>query len=398
MILLNFLTEDEKLILLCKYYWELKVNHDFAHSIKDIAQAFSFKSSEVPKIAQQYCAAYAETIRCPNCEANYQYKTRDDFKQLLRSRTTTQICDDCFQKEKSLRQAQEQLKLEQKSALVRSHFSLDKRTFIDMRTISFEDAVYFLSLVRLGANEDLSFIKPFRLKTELFSPSKALDFQVLQQLYRHGIIYPHPDSSLDSFEIGEDDSMHFFLEEVKWALSREPNFDDSKKIVQELEQVFRNKCWPQHWQNDALGLWKKIALQESFQYLEVVLNEHDFRFSPGEKTNLVFSNLLEQYSVAQMYNFIWRAAKDAASFYLRKPVNKQHAANTIVSSIQRQAERARSENWQVKPYRRDFRCPQSIVSQVLFNTALQIGEEGFTLPPIIIDLVKSDVGDLGEDQ
>ena len=398
MILLNFLTEDAKLILLCKYYWELKVNHDFAHSVKDIAQACSLKSSEIPKIAQQYCAAYAESIRCPNCEANYQYKTRDDFKQLLRSRITTQVCDDCFQKEKSLRRAQEQLKLEQKAAIIRSHFSLDERPLIDVGAISFEDTVYFISLVRFGANEDFSLIKPFRSVPELFSPSKTLDSEILRQLYQHGIISPHPDSSLDSFQICEDDSVRFFPEQVKWMLPREQNSNDPRKIVQELERFFRNKLWCEHWHDAALNLWKKIALQESFQYLEVVLSEHGFSLTPGEKTNLVFSNLLEEYSVAQMYNFIWRAAKDAASFYLRKPVNKQHAANTIVSSIQRQAERARSENWQVKPYRRDFRCPQSIVSQVLFNTALQIGEEGFTLPPIIIDLVKSDAGDLGEDQ
>jgi hypothetical protein len=97
----------------------------------------------------------------------------------------------------------------------------------------------------------------------------------------------------------------------------------------------------------------------------------------------MFSHLLEEYSVAQAYNFIWRAAKDAAAFYQRGGVNKQYAANTVVRAIQRQAERALSEGWEVKAYRRDFRCPQSMIGQILFDTCLQIGDVGFTQTPRI---------------
>lgn len=398
MILLHFFTDDEKHVLLCKYYWELTKNLDFAHQVKEIAQAFGVKSNEVFKLVQQNCAAQAELISCPHCGSKYQYRNREDFKQLLRSQVKTQVCDDCVQEATALKQAQEAARLKQKQETVRARFSLDKRRPMEIRATSFEDAVYFLSLVRLGVNEDFRFIRPLRSITDLFSPSRDFGFAILKQLYRNEVIYVHPESSIDSFEIKEDDSIQFSLDRVMWALPIKDDLQDSKKIVQELEQIFRNESWPEHWRGEALNLWKKIALQECFQYLEVVLTEHGFPFAPGEKTNLTFSNLLEEYSVAQMYNFIWRAAKDAASFYLRERVNKQHAANTIVGSIQRQAERALAENWQVKPYRRDFRCPQSIVSQVLFNTALRIGEEGFTLPPIIIDVDKYAAHNVGDDQ
>lgn len=322
MIQLHFFTDEEKRVLLCKYYWELTENLDFAHQVKEIAQAFGVKSNEVFKLVQQNCAAQAELISCPHCGSKYQYRNREDFKQLLRSQVKTQVCDDCLQEATALKQAQEAARLKQKQETVRARFSLDKRRPMEIRAISFEDAVYFLSFVRLGVNEDFRFIRPLRSITDLFSPSRDFGFVILKQLYRNEVIYVHPESSLDSFEIQEDDSIQFFLDRVMWALPIKDDLQDSKKIVQELEQIFRNESWPEHWRGEALNLWKKIALQECFQYLEVVLAEHGFPFAPGEKTNLTFGNLLEEYSVAQMYNFIWRAAKDAASFYLRERVNK----------------------------------------------------------------------------
>jgi hypothetical protein len=91
--------------------------------------------------------------------------------------------------------------------------------------------------------------------------------------------------------------------------------------------------------------------------------------------------------VAQICNFIWRAAKDAAAFYVREAVSKQHAANTVIGAIQRYGERAKAEGWDIKPYRRNFDCPQSMVSEVLFNAVLRIGDDGFNRTPGIRKLV-----------
>jgi len=87
-------------------------------------------------------------------------------------------------------------------------------------------------------------------------------------------------------------------------------------------------------------------------------------------------------SYDQAHNFIWKAARDAAAFYVRKGTSKAHAANIIPGAIQRTADRAIAENWDIKPFNRDFRAPQSMVSEVLFNAALKIGEDGFKkIPP-----------------
>ncbi len=59
-----------------------------------------------------------------------------------------------------------------------------------------------------------------------------------------------------------------------------------------------------------------------------------------------------------------------------------HAANTVPGSIQRMTEKAIAEGWDVKPFRRDFRAPQSVLSQVLFTKVLKLPDGGFsTVPP-----------------
>ena len=79
-----------------------------------------------------------------------------------------------------------------------------------------------------------------------------------------------------------------------------------------------------------------------------------------------------------MCNFIWRAAKDAAAFYVRNKVSKDHAAKTVVGSIERQIERALANEWNVTAYRRNYNYPQSVLSRTLYSTVLKTDDGGFT--------------------
>jgi len=208
--------------------------------------------------------------------------------------------------------------------------------------------------------------------------SSTLNLNMSQNLYHEDCIFVHPESPLDAFIFEEP--IRFYLDRVIWALPVDET-GSSKNVIATLEEKFRTLDWNTQWEDEQLELWMKIAHEECIQYLAVCMEEHGFTFNPGDKTHLVVDSLLQEYSVGQIYNFIWRASKDAAAFYVRERVNKQHAANTVVGNLQRQAERAKVEGWEVKPYRRDRRCPESVISQVFFNTVLQIGEAGFSRKP-----------------
>jgi len=140
-----------------------------------------------------------------------------------------------------------------------------------------------------------------------------------------------------------------------------------------------NGDWPEEWYDEALELWNEIALAECTEYLLFSLNEHHFEFNPGEKTNQYLQSALQNYSTGQVVNIIWRAVRDAGAYYQRGNISSKHAANVAVSSIQRYTDRAVAEGWDLKPYRRSYNYPQTVLSEVFYNTTTKIGIEGFQL-------------------
>lgn len=202
------------------------------------------------------------------------------------------------------------------------------------------------------------------------------DREIVTNLYQSEKIYISPDSNKASFELVSETQFRFSISEVQWKLVIDDSIHPSQYIAQ-LENKVKSMDFLESHYEETKALSEEIALKECLFYLDHVLNEHQLPFKPGEKTKHVLSTGLHSFSVAKMYNFIWRAAKDAASFHLRKKVAKKHAANTVVGNIDSQIERALSNNWDVKPYRRNYDYPQSMVSRVLFNILLHTDDGGF---------------------
>jgi|ERR1041384_4122278 hypothetical protein len=381
LIQLEFLTSDDNLIQICTLYWAQDDQGNFAYKLTDLAKMQNLSSREFSKFVGQYCRALSTNNVCSGCGAPYVYKNRSDFQQWIRYHQDDWLCATCIEQERTRQKALQIEEEERQRAFIDTTFSSVERTPIDLSQLTFEHAIYLLSLVRIAASEDFTHIMPLHLTVARLAPTENFTYDVIRQLFQHKLIYISSKSSIDAFVFENGDIERFYLDRVSWDLPISSKSQNSQGLIEELEAVFRNGNWPESWRNEWRALWKKIALQECLQYLEVGLNEHDLSLNPGEKTYLVLNGALEQYSVAQIYNMIWRAVRDAAAFYVRERVSKQHAANTVIGSIQRQADRAKAEGWDLKPYRRDFRCPQSMISQVLFDTALQIGERGFNSPP-----------------
>jgi hypothetical protein len=397
LVCLEFLINDEHLVQLCTLYWQADQEGNFTYKVADLARNFGLSTNELSKRVKNSCKAFSTENFCHECKAAYVYSSRADIQNLLRYPMRQWLCENCTKRKEARERAEQAALIIRKRKLVEQIFTLDRVGEIEAETLALEDIVYLISFVRLGAAEGFSFIRPLGSITDLLSPQKHLDYDLLKRLYRRELIFVHPNSDIDAFDFEGDDFKSFNLDKVFWVLPRGANGVSTQRFIADAENLLKTKEWPERWREEAYILWKQIALEECLQYLGMVLEEHRLPFNPGEKTNLMFENLLEEYSVAQAYNFIWRAAKDAAAFYQRGGVNKQHAANTVVGAIQRQAERALSEGWEVKAYHRDFRCPQSMIGQVLFNTALQIGDIGFTQPPRIeaISKFSSNTADAG---
>jgi hypothetical protein len=70
-------------------------------------------------------------------------------------------------------------------------------------------------------------------------------------------------------------------------------------------------------------------------------------------------------------------ARDASDFIIRTKTNRAHAANYMIGACQRWADRARAEGWLIEVFKRNYKLPRSMISYVLFDVILKIGERGF---------------------
>lgn len=131
----------------------------------------------------------------------------------------------------------------------------------------------------------------------------------------------------------------------------------------------------------------KIALNECLEYLlhniETMFN---ITYKVGDKTNGVLNDLLNEFSVGQIYHLIYTATNKALRFKEEHCVANNHAANSIIGYMQSLGERAQNDHWNLNNYNRVKECPQSLISKFFFERILRINEMGFTQKPQLIGI------------
>jgi hypothetical protein len=392
MIRLEFKTEDLEEQQTCNRYWRVDEELNFVGSVKKIAEEQGLSVTKMLAKIRKHCSAFATGISCSDCGAARELTSRSDFQQIKHLVGTScpgMLCEACHTEEnKRRRERAEQLATERAAAnriqadrqkqLIVDTFSNTNVCDISPREISLELAVYLISMIRKCGDEDLTWLRPVREEEELLSPTGEFDCRILDALYKNRLIDIHPSSPVEAVDFSDGQIKTFNLTSVAWRLSLGRSDAEIREFVSELESIIANRDWPGSWEDNWIPLWKDIALQECVQYLLHNMAERGFQFNPGKKTKLVFEQMLEYYSVSQGYSFIWRAAKDAADFLVRKQVSRKHAANTVITGVQRSMERARDNEWDVKHFGRNFECPRSNISHVLFSSVLRMGDSGFT--------------------
>ena len=374
---------DNQIIKICRAYWEIDSDDEsFLYKIKDIAIKFDISQNEIIQIAKKFCVANSSTIFCKTCEQPYIYSNRSDYTSSLYRRSPW-VCNKCIiNEQKKIADRKQEIENDKQRILIKEFNEHRLNHPVILSELNVRSAVLLLSLIRFGANEDLSYIHEHLInKTALFSPDTREDMNFLRELYQEKYIALDPLSNPRSI-VMENDQLKFYLNSVRWVIPL-PEGETLRYFVEQLEIKLSSMEYLDSSYEEVIELVKEISLMECLAYLQDSMDEHDLDFSPGEKTRLVLSKALEKYSVAQVYNFMWRSVKDSAAYYMSMKANgisKKHAANTVVGRIEKCYEQATNNNWPVKAYGRNYHKPQSIISQVLFNVLLHTDDGGFHLP------------------
>ena len=251
---------------------------------------------------------------------------------------------------------------------------------VDFDSLSFESKVFCGALFRTLGKENLVEIKPYIEAHTPLAPTKELIDEIYHHLCSTGVIAVSPTSPVDAFVVDETFPRTYHTYRVGYHLNL--TFPDNKQSL--INTILNPTFYLPEEKDDALKLWRKIAVAECVEYLMYQLKKVRFVFTPGEKTYEVFEVLLNDFSVSQIYGIIWKAVAGASKLYLEKGFNKKHAANSVITGCERIGDRARLYGWNLAEYHRIKELPQSSLSAYFFNRVLGIGDLGFTTPPQII--------------
>lgn len=299
-------------------------------------------------------------------------------------------CDPCRTEQQS---AEEKKRLavlieaQKRESVLQELLRLDNREFADLSTLSFTERVYLGAFLREGIDEDFNLIKPLIEFENPLAPTQAYEREIVKSLQEKNIIAIHPDSDSKCFsEVdGDTGAYRYIPARVKWALTVK---DEQLNKVPLVNSLVAPADF--HEPEAAFEMWKTIALHEALEYLiHSVQETFNIEYTVGDKSIAVINDLLQFYSVSQIYAIFYRSTSQAARFLVEKKVTKQHAANSIIGSAHSYADRARANNWDIKRYRRNFDCPESALSKFFFERILKIGHDGFDQVPRLIEQISN---------
>lgn len=281
-------------------------------------------------------------------------------------------CKNC----NAARREYEESKISRKQDIIFEAYYVDYPPCPSIDELSHIDALYLLSVIRHSADENFKHVVPFREANPELAPTFEFINDITKHLYSKGFIHICYDSDVEAFVFDDEETQTtaYYPARVSWRLLPSLTIDEKKKFIKELEKIVGGDSHPVEWRKDIISLWMKIAKFECIEYLIYSANQRNIPLDKiGQKTHSIFETVLESYSIGQVFNFIFQSAMSTNDYAIRENIPKYKAKNMFIGSIQRKADKAKAEGWTIKNSRRDFNCPQSVVSATFFDTFMGLG-------------------------
>lgn len=378
---------DAALMDLATAYWLVDESRRWVFTAAQVAAVAGWRPHEVAARVRAAATARDVTTSCPSCGEGPALSSRSDLsKTRYGGNYPCQACqqraaDDAAARR---REAEEEVRRrrEQLAAYAAEKYALHDTDPPVLEETRLRSAVALLALLRRGDN-DLVRTLPLEHWTDPFAPA-SLDAEALvRDLWLDKLLQVHPGSAPDAFGYTHDGEVGIYVMRASFTVTGEgPTGRRNAAALQHLRGLVRG-VWPQSWTEDAAAFAGELLLAEALNYLDLQMREHGFDLKAGDRTRLAVGRALEQFSLGQVYNIIYRAARDSAAYYQRSSVPKQQAANSVVSRIDGSIDRTLAEGWDLKAYRRDFRLPWPVLCETLFVTALAISDTMSASPEAI---------------
>lgn len=372
--------------LMNKYYNGVKAS--------DIIKEYNIDTTS-SKLYTLFPPIICEDIICPVCnepmykerdsKSSYSWNKKKPFCAIC-GHTDGIICkcNYCIAEREKVRKLNEERKvriLQEKREKIKKVYDLNIVP-VNYSELNFREKVFLGALLRTSLSEDMEVILPLNDAERELAPTIGYIKEILSYLIGRGIISVDPNSSIDAFlDSNEEKDIEFpnvyYITMVKYRI----NIVGDEDIKNILSKIINPKSFSDEDKEDALNIWKEIALEECIEYFEYQMEGVRFDFNIGEKTIVLFKDLLENFSVSQICGIIYKSVANATKYYQESSVSKKQAANSVIGGCQRYAERAMINNWELAKYSRIKELPQSMISEFFFDRVIGVGSLGFNMPP-----------------
>lgn len=366
---IEYLDADPKVRALCQRYWRVHgETARFAETVAKIYREEGLSQAEFTALVRHHSRAWSTVMRCSRCAEPLQFATRTDFISRREGRPFR--CQPC----KTLEQ--EQMDTAKRLRILESY----EQAVAQGRPLSAlrpRHCLYLLALLSHAGSEDRSYIRPYcQVRQGRLTPMREVDRDLINELWRAGVIAVAPQSASSAIELDREQNARVHFNEVHW--NPVVHGVTGAALYQHLEAHVLQPGFLVHGQGDVRECCAQLAVQECLAFLEMALEEYRLGYRAGEKTSTMITHALQDFSVAQVCNVLYRAARDAAAFYQRGGVSRDHAAKAVVGSFERLMEKIHADEWVVTPFTRNFNLPQSALSRLIYNRLLGTDDGGFT--------------------
>lgn len=372
--------------LMNKYYNGVKAS--------DIIKEYNIDTTS-SKLYSLFPPIICEDIICPVCNEPM-YKERDSKSSYSWNKKkpfcaicghTDEIickCNYCIAEREKVRKLNEERKvriLQEKREKIKKVYDLNIVP-VNYSELNFREKVFLGALLRTSLSEDMEVILPLNDAERELAPTIGYIKEILSYLIGRGVISVDSNSSIYAFlDSNEEKDIEFpnvyYITMVKYRI----NIVGDEEIKNILSKIINPKSFSDADKEDALNIWKEIALEECIEYFEYQMKSVRFDFNIGEKTIAIFKDLLENFSVSQIYGIIYKSVANATKYYQESSVSKKQAANSVIGGCQRYAERTMINNWELAKYSKIKELPQSMISEFFFDRVIGVGSLGFNMPP-----------------
>lgn len=200
-----------------------------------------------------------------------------------------------------------------------------------------------------------------------YAPDGEYKMTLLNSLCRAGLVSLSGYSAIGTISY-EGLRLSYISDEVHWS----GDVNENIKLVKEIEACGLTGNWPADWHGEVESVWLQLAMGECREFYDSCRTQRELASESDQVISGMLQNILRDFSVGQCFRIIWQGAESA----LNIARNCGTFTSEMVRSCQQWADEARSQKYPVKPLKRHRR--RSMMSYVLFDVMLKIGERGFT--------------------